>query len=224
MIPWNEILIRLFLAALFGGLVGLERERKSWAAGMRTHMMVCVGAALIMIVSAFGFSDILGTPNVTLDPSRIAAQVISGIGFIGAGAILFTKPEGTIRGLTTAAGLWTVSAIGLATGAGMYFAGVAATILALIILWVLQPIERRYVQRFKQRTLKIITTPKVSVSDILKKIESVEGISFSDFVMFKNQHELMLQLRFEESDISKLTTVIEDLQRDVEIKQVYWNR
>ncbi|MBS1737828.1 MAG: MgtC/SapB family protein [Bacteroidetes bacterium] len=224
MIPWNEILIRLLLAALFGGLVGLERERKSWAAGMRTHMMVCVGAALIMIVSAFGFSDILGTPNVTLDPSRIAAQVISGIGFIGAGAILFTKPEGTIRGLTTAAGLWTVSAIGLATGAGMYFAGVAATILALIILWVLQPIERRYVQRFKQRTLKIITTPKVSVSDILKKIESVEGISFSDFVMFKNQHELMLQLRFEESDISKLTTVIEDLQREVEIKQVYWNR
>lgn len=224
MIPWNEILIRLLLAALFGGLVGLERERKSWAAGMRTHMMVCVGAALIMIVSAFGFSDILGTPNVTLDPSRIAAQVISGIGFIGAGAILFTKPEGTIRGLTTAAGLWTVSAIGLATGAGMYFAGVAATILALIILWVLQPIERRYVQRFKQRTLKIITTSKVSVSDILKKIESVEGISFSDFVMFKNQHELMLQLRFEESDISKLTTVIEDLQREVEIKQVYWNR
>ena len=224
MIPWSEILIRLLLAALFGGLVGLERERKSWAAGMRTHMMVCVGAALIMIVSAFGFSDILGTPNVTLDPSRIAAQVISGIGFIGAGAILFTKPEGTIRGITTAAGLWTVSAIGLATGAGMYFAGVATTVLALTILWALQPIERRYAQRFKPKTLKIITTAGGNASDILKKIEAVEGISFSDFVMFKNQHELILQLKFEESDMSKLAGVIADLQKDVEIKQVYWNR
>jgi putative Mg2+ transporter-C (MgtC) family protein len=115
MLSWNEIIIRLALASFFGALIGLERERKEWAAGLRTHMMVSVGSCLIMMVSAFGFSDILGTEHVTLDPSRIAAQVVSGIGFIGAGAILFLK-QGTIRGLTTAAGLWTIAAIGLATG------------------------------------------------------------------------------------------------------------
>ena len=91
MLSGTEIIIRLALASLFGALIGLERERKDWSAGLRTHMMVCVGSCLIMIVSAFGFTDILGTANVTLDPSRIAAQVVSGIGFIGAGAILFIK-------------------------------------------------------------------------------------------------------------------------------------
>ena len=133
MISWSEILIRLSLAAFLGALVGIERERKDWAAGLRTHMMVCVGAALTMMVSAFGFYDILGTKAVILDPSRVAAQVISGIGFIGAGTILFLRQE-VIRGLTTAAGLWTVAAIGLATGGGMYFAAATATVVVLIIL------------------------------------------------------------------------------------------
>jgi putative Mg2+ transporter-C (MgtC) family protein len=133
MITWSEIVIRLSLAALLGALVGIERERKDWAAGLRTHMMVCVGSALTMLVSAFGFRDILGTSAVVLDPSRIAAQVISGIGFIGAGTILFLRQE-VIRGLTTAAGLWTVAAIGLATGGGMYFAAAVATGVVLIIL------------------------------------------------------------------------------------------
>ncbi|MES1250079.1 MAG: MgtC/SapB family protein, partial [Chitinophaga rupis] len=142
MLSWSEVIIRLSLAAFFGAVIGLERERKDWAAGMRTHMMVCLGASLTMMVSAFGFEDILGAPHVVLDPSRIAAQVISGIGFIGAGTILFLK-QGVIRGLTTASGLWTVAAIGLATGGGMYFAAGISTVLAIIILWVLQPLEKR---------------------------------------------------------------------------------
>jgi putative Mg2+ transporter-C (MgtC) family protein len=147
MLVWTEILTRLFLASLFGALIGLERERKDWTAGMRTHMMVCLGSSLIMMVSAFGFSDVLGTAHIVLDPARIAAQVISGIGFIGAGTILFLK-QGTIRGITTASGLWTVAAIGLATGGGMYFAAAAATLLSLIILWALQPFEKKISQRF----------------------------------------------------------------------------
>ena len=223
MLEWYEILIRLLLASFLGGLVGLERERKSWAAGLRTHMMVCLGAALIMIVSSFGFSDILNTEHVVLDPSRIAAQVVSGIGFIGAGAILFTKAEGTIRGITTAAGLWTVAAIGLATGSGMYFAAGITTALALIILWAIQPIERKYTQHFKQKTLKIITTRKANIAEILKKLESA-GVSFVDFAMFKNQEELVLQVKFEEKDTLKLSSAIDDLHKDETIKQVYWNR
>src|SRR5699024_8541373 len=115
MITWETVLIRLALASVLGAIIGLERERKDWSAGMRTHMMVCLGAALIIIVSAYGFQDVLQKDNVVLDPSRIAAQVVSGIGFLGAGIIMFLKP-GFIRGLTTASGLWTVAAIGLAIG------------------------------------------------------------------------------------------------------------
>src|SRR6201995_817537 len=111
-----EMLLRLLAAAALGSLVGLERERLLWAAGIRTHMLVCVGACLFMIVSAFRFSDSLSADHVVLDPSRAAAQVVSGIGFLGAGAIL-ARGE-VVRGLTTAASIWTVAAIGLAVGAG----------------------------------------------------------------------------------------------------------
>ena len=116
---------RLALAALLGSVIGLERERLLWAAGLRTHMLVCVGSCLIMLVSAFGFADALGTKNVVLDPSRIAAQVVSGIGFLGAGTILLRGE--VVKGLTTAASLWAVAAIGLAIGSGLYVPAVATT-------------------------------------------------------------------------------------------------
>ncbi|WJI15663.1 MgtC/SapB family protein [Pseudoxanthomonas winnipegensis] len=142
-----EIALRLLLAALLGGIIGADRGRLEWAAGLRTHMLVCVGAALAIIVSAFGFNDVLGNPHVVLDPSRIAAQVISGVGFLGAGTILFLQREQVIRGLTTAAGLWAVASIGLAVGSGLYAAAVLATALLWIILAVLKPLERRYLRR-----------------------------------------------------------------------------
>lgn len=97
-------------AAALGSLIGFEGERLLWAAGIRTHMLVCVGSCLIMIVSQYGFSSILTEKNVVLDPSRIAAQVVSGIGFLGAGAIL-ARGE-IVKGLTTAASIWTVAAVG----------------------------------------------------------------------------------------------------------------
>ena len=222
MLEWSEILIRLSLACLFGGLVGLERERKNWAAGMRTHMIVCLGSALMMIVSAFGFSDILGTAHVELDPSRIAAQVVSGIGFIGAGTILFNRGVNTVRGLTTAAGLWTVAGIGLATGGGMYLAAGIATALALIILWAIQPLERYYAQRFKLRTITITTTTDANATDIIERLESIKGTSFVDFTLTKTKEEFTLNLRYEEADISKLNAIIKELQQEVEVKEVYW--
>ncbi len=144
MISPVEILERLLLAAFLGGVIGIERERREWAAGLRTHMLVCLGAALAIIVSAFGFGDVLGHEGVMLDPSRIAAQVISGIGFLGAGTILFLQREQVIRGLTTAAGLWAVAAIGLAAGSGMYIAAVLATVVAALIMAGLKPLERRF--------------------------------------------------------------------------------
>lgn len=135
------ITLRLLLAALLGSVIGLERERLNWVAGLRTHMLVCVAACLIMMVSAYGFTEVLGHPDVVLDPSRVAAQVVSGIGFLGAGTIFFWRKE-VLRGLTTAAALWAAAGIGLAVGGGMYYAGVATTVLALIILAFLKPIEK----------------------------------------------------------------------------------
>lgn len=154
MIGQTEIITRLVIAAALGAAIGGERERLSWAAGLRTHMLVSVGAALIMIVSAFGFADILGTPGVTLDPSRVAAQVVSGIGFLGAGSIMLRGD--VIRGLTTAASLWTVAAVGLAVGGGLYTAAIATTVIVLLILAGVKPLERRLFTMRQRRELKLV--------------------------------------------------------------------
>ena len=108
----------------------LDREYRAKEAGYRTHFLVSLGSALIMIVSQYGFMEIIKIEGIDLDPSRVAAQVVSGIGFIGAGTIIFQKQ--IVRGLTTAAGIWATSGIGLAVGAGMYWLGISATILTLI--------------------------------------------------------------------------------------------
>jgi putative Mg2+ transporter-C (MgtC) family protein len=152
----GEILARLVIAALLGSVIGFERERLNWAAGLRTHMLVSVGAALIMLVSAFGFADVLGKPNIVLDPSRIAAQVVSGIGFLGAGSILLRGE--VVKGLTTAASLWTVAGVGLAVGGGMYTASVGATVIILVILAGVKPLERRFISVRQQRTVQLLAT------------------------------------------------------------------
>jgi putative Mg2+ transporter-C (MgtC) family protein len=154
----RELILRLLIAAVLGSVIGADRERLVWAAGLRTHMLVCVGACLFMIVSAFAFSDILGTRNVILDPSRIAAQVVSGIGFLGAGSILLRGE--VVRGLTTAASLWTVAAIGLAVGGGLYVEAVAATIVIMIILAGIKPLEERFQER--HRTYEFVLETEAS--------------------------------------------------------------
>lgn len=123
---------RLVLAALFGTIIGLDREYREKEAGFRTHFLVSLGSALMMIVSQYGFSEILTHDGVSLDPSCIAAQVVSGIGFIGAGTIIFNHQ--IVRGLTTAASLWATAGIGLTAGAGMSWLALAATILTLVAL------------------------------------------------------------------------------------------
>lgn len=124
-----EIALRLFLACVFGGVVGYERERNDSPAGFRTHILVSLGAALVMVLSMYGFNDF---DTVNKDPARLAAQVISGIGFLGAGTILRDKTS--IKGLTTAASLWVVAAIGLAAGAGFYFSAFFVTTLVFLTL------------------------------------------------------------------------------------------
>ena len=154
MLDYRQTLFRLLIAAFAGSLIGFERERLQWAAGLRTHMLVCVGSCLLMIVSAFGFAEALQQKNVVLDPSRIAAQVVSGIGFLGAGTILLRGE--VVRGLTTAASLWAVAAIGLAVGSGLYLAAVATTLIVLTILAGVKPIEQYYRDKIQTRRLDIV--------------------------------------------------------------------
>jgi len=147
-----DMIGRLALSALLGSFIGYERERLAWAAGLRTHMLVAVGSTMVMIVSAYGFADVMG-PGISLDPSRMAAQVVSGIGFLGAGAIL-ARGE-VVRGLTTAASVWSVAGIGLAVGGGLYVPAIAATAIILIILAGIKPLERRFIGARQTRALVI---------------------------------------------------------------------
>jgi len=155
--PWYidplHMSIRLLLALVIGGLIGFEREMNSSAAGLRTHILVCVGSSLIMLLSIYGFSEFVNEGNVRMDPSRLAAQVVSGIGFLGAGTILITG--NVIKGLTTAASLWVVAAIGLAIGAGFYFPAILVSVLVIISLWILNKVEKRFLHTKKQYLLKI---------------------------------------------------------------------
>lgn len=126
-----ELLLRLLIAGICGSVIGYERKNRLKEAGIRTHMIVALGAALIMIVSKYGFADVLALKGIGLDPSRIAAQIVSGIGFLGAGMIFVRKQA--INGLTTAAGIWTTAGVGMAIGAKLYFVGISATILVLLV-------------------------------------------------------------------------------------------
>jgi putative Mg2+ transporter-C (MgtC) family protein len=144
---WDEALLRLALAAILGGLIGVERELREREAGLRTHLLVAVGSALFTIVGAYGFHDFLASGRSVVDPTRIAAQIVTGIGFLGAGAII--RQGFSVRGLTTAATLWVVAAVGLASGAGYYSAAVITTALVLIALYPLRIIAYRILRRFR---------------------------------------------------------------------------
>ena len=134
-----DLAVRLGLAALAGMVIGIERELREQAAGLRTHMLVAIGACLFTIVGAYGFAGPTG------DPTRVASNVVTGIGFLGAGAIL--REGVTVRGLTTAGSLWVVAAIGMAIGTGMFWASGFATALTVLSLWALRPFRRRLRQR-----------------------------------------------------------------------------
>ena len=139
-IPYWEVVIRLVLASLLCGAIGFERETRDQPAGFRTHILLGLGAALFTLVSAYGFEPFtraaLGSGGLQFDPTRIAAQIIAGVGFLGAGAII--RQGGDVRGLTTAASLWAASAIGMAVGAGYLFGATTATLLAMATLYALR--------------------------------------------------------------------------------------
>jgi putative Mg2+ transporter-C (MgtC) family protein len=169
----GELVLRVALAAVLGGAIGAERELRERGAGLRTHLLVAVGSALFTLVSAYGFSDFEFSTRegVVFDPTRIAAQIVTGIGFLGAGAII--RQGLSIRGLTTAATLWIVAAIGLAAGAGYYSAAVVTTAVVLLALGPLRIVARRTLRRVRAEEGRLLVElrPGESGTRLLDVIE-----------------------------------------------------
>ena len=197
-IDWNLIL-RLLVGGLMGGLIGLEREIRAKGAGTRTHFIVALGSALYMIVSQYAFFG-------SFDASRVASGIVSGIGFIGAGVIIFQK--NTIRGITTAAGLWVAAAVGMACGGGMYVIAIAATVMTLLCLEMLHFFHIRYGEKLTEMTLSSTGNKDLlSVLDILKKQGvNVESYSIADG---KLHLTLRLKLRHHMEALQKLVQSLE---------------
>jgi len=178
---WDAF-VRLAVAAGLGATIGIERELREREAGIRTHLLVSLGSCLFTIVSAYGFHEFLssGASVVRADPTRIAAQIVTGIGFLGAGAII---REGiSVRGLTTAASLWMVAAIGMAAGAGYYWPAVAGTALTVFALWPVRAIAWFALERFRppERRLVVELREGSSVKQLLDVVPDVRQVEVED--------------------------------------------
>jgi putative Mg2+ transporter-C (MgtC) family protein len=195
---FSEVLLRVILAGVFGGAIGAEREIREREAGLRTHMLVSIGAALFTLVSAYGFSDFRfsNASGITYDPTRIAAQVVTGIGFLGAGAII--RQGLSVRGLTTAASLWVVAAIGIATGAGYYSGALITTVVVLVSLWPLRIIAFRLFERVRpgELRLEVELRPTEAPSILLDPLEK-RGIAVRSFEVEEahDRRRVVLELR-----------------------------
>lgn len=179
-----DFIFRVFVAALLGGVIGFEREYRAKEAGLRTHFLVAMGSALFMILSQYGFESQLGMPTISLDPSRIASQVVTGIGFIGAGTIIFQKH--VIKGLTTAAGLWVTSAIGLTCGSGMYLLAVTATLLVLLCLETIYFVLLRFGSR--NISVTVSTTNRENINKVIERLRH-DNVTMDSYEM-KRQGDL----------------------------------
>ena len=168
--PEWELFVRLIVAALLGGAVGLEREISDQPAGFRTHMLVALGSCLFAVVSAYGFESFAGRPATQIDPSRVAAQIVSGIGFLGAGAII--RYGMSVRGLTTAASLWVVAAVGMAVALGGYSTAVVTSGVTILALWALKRIRPRLVRGLKVEHEEVIleAAREVRLEDIVRAV------------------------------------------------------
>src|SRR5699024_1705100 len=167
---FNIIMIRIVIALILSGLIGFERELKNHSAGFRTHILVGVGACLMMLLSLYGFETLIPVyDNIRFDPARIPSYVISGIGFLGAGTIIVNGM--TIRGLTTAASIWTVAGLGLVVGAGMYAAAVFTTFIILLSLIFLNNFEKLF-RRKKPYQIEITALPVLTINSVVSVFES----------------------------------------------------
>lgn len=184
MIDTAGILLRLTAACVLGGAIGMQREGANRPAGFRTHVLVALGSSLIMLISAHGFGDV----GRIQDPARIAAQVVSGIGFLGAGTIM--KAGSSIKGLTTAASLWVVAGIGLACGAGFYVGAVASTILVYVVLTTFSKVERYVFHRAQYLSLEITIKDTPGQLGQIGAVLGMYGVSIRNISLNRTDEEV----------------------------------
>lgn len=213
-----EIIFKLALACILGAMIGLERESLNRPAGLRTYTLVCVGSALAMIVSIDIYMQYYQTVNA--DPGRIAAQVISGIGFLGAGTIM--REGASVRGLTTAAGLWVVACIGLAVGAGLYIPAVATTILILFVLIYFIRFEQFFTGLREYKGLVMVVEDRPGQVGNIGSILGDMGVLIKNIQLnhMEDEDNLEVELLVELPSGMKISEVIEELSCIKELKSI----
>jgi putative Mg2+ transporter-C (MgtC) family protein len=209
---WPHILLRLFVAALLGGAIGLERELRERGAGLRTHTVVCVGSALFTLVSAYAFVG----PRV--DPTRIAAQIVSGIGFLGAGAII--RQGLSVRGLTTAATLWLVAAIGMAAGAGYYDAAVIATGGALVTLGPLRIAAYRLTRRIRPQTERLLVEVPAGASagPVIDAVERYGRVVSLDVAQEGDRRQIAVDVAMIDESSPRVVAAVAEVEGVLEVR------
>ncbi|WP_039656197.1 MgtC/SapB family protein [Clostridium tyrobutyricum] len=213
-----ELMLRLLISGVLGSLIGFERRSHYKEAGLRTHFVVALGSALIMIVSKYGFMDLINTQSVSLDPSRVAAQVVSGIGFLGAGTIIVEHQN--VRGLTTAAGLWATAGIGIAIGAGMYIPGVSATALILIGLEIFNKMQKKAIM-YSTGIADLSVEGINPVLDVLKNSKvRVSNIQVNRNHKVNNVSEVRIIFRLYTREQDEIKQIMISLLRTKHVKNV----
>ena len=217
---WDFVL-RLLAATAMGAAIGFEREYHAKEAGLRTHLLVALGSCLFMILSVYGFDFMLGRDHVSFDPSRIAAQVVTGIGFIGAGTIILQKQ--VVRGLTTAAGLWVTAAIGLACGNGMYWVALITTVIVLVSLGLINVYLPYFSQ--KEHTVTFLVEDYTILTKVMENLYR-EKITVLNYEMHKDAEEnngkmlVSLEIRMKRyNNIKEISAILKNFER-VEIVQI----
>jgi len=214
-LSWADVLVRLVVAGILGGAIGAERELREHDAGLRTHTLVAVGSALFTIVSAYAWTDFdfSARNGTTYDPTRIAAQIVTGIGFLGAGAII--RQGLSVRGLTTAASLWVVAAIGMAAGAGYYSGAVVTTVVVLLSLWPLRILARRTFERIRPGELRLEVelraneSPSVLLDSLESRGVAVRGFEVEDA---RDRRRVALEVRVEDVQPEAVTAELMRLE------------
>jgi len=212
---WGGTLARLVVATALGAAIGLERELDEKAAGLRTHMLVALGSALFTLVSAYGFSEFVGHDRVSFDPSRIAAQIVTGIGFLGAGVIF--RSGFNVRGLTTAASLWLVAAIGMAAGAGYWQGAVVATGVGIVALRPLEWLKKFALRNESISQMTVVLTEGASGARVMEAVERSGDV----LSVRRDGRRLDVETKLERSNRARTLNDVADLG---EVEQARWER
>lgn len=218
MLSSNDIALRLIASAILGGIVGFEREKHNQPAGFRTHLILCLGSSLITLVSIY-MSEAFGNSKNS-DPTRIAAQVVTGVGFLGAGAIL--RFGASIKGLTTAASLWTIAGIGMGIGAGFYYGSILATLIIILALAILGKLEKLLIGSKGDKNLFISSKEAPGILGKIEDILEKHQIEISNIRITKNPYEHSVEMNaiIQTPKGSNLSLLSKDISQIDEISDV----